>query len=149
MSANDDSSIADWLPDQVWNELTANHRSGLVDVRTKPEWLYVGVPDLSEIDRAQVFVEWRHFPEMRTNSSFVDEVASELEPNWPDTLFFICRSGVRSREAAKVFSDAVAKQGRPVRCINFVEGFEGDLDEDRRRGRLNGWKVMGLPWRQS
>ena len=149
MSAHDDSGIADWLPGQAWRELSANQRSGLVDVRTRPEWVYVGVPDLSTIGRRQVFVEWRSFPEMCENTSFVDEVASELEPDWPDTLIFICRSGVRSREAARAFSGAAAEQGRPVRCINLAEGFEGDLDGDRRRGRLNGWKVKGLPWRQS
>ena len=34
-------------------------------------------------------------------------------------------------------------------CYNVAGGFEGDLDENGHRGRKNGWKAGGLPWRQS
>jgi len=33
-------------------------------------------------------------------------------------------------------------------CYNVAEGFEGDLNSDRQRGRIGGWKVAGLPWAQ-
>ena len=31
---------------------------------------------------------------------------------------------------------------------NVLDGFEGDLDEDKHRGGT-GWKAVGLPWKQS
>jgi hypothetical protein len=29
-----------------------------------------------------------------------------------------------------------------------AEGFEGNLDAERHRGRVGGWKAAGLPWAQ-
>ncbi|MFZ9677621.1 MAG: rhodanese-like domain-containing protein, partial [Quisquiliibacterium sp.] len=34
------------------------------------------------------------------------------------------------------------------RVYNVLHGFEGDLDESRQRGKLNGWRFEGLPWEQ-
>jgi len=59
-------------------------------------------------------------------------------------VFFLCRSGVRSRAAAI----ALASAGW-ARCYNIAEGFEGGLDEARKRGALGGWRAGGLPWTQS
>ena len=58
-------------------------------------------------------------------------------------LFFICRSGVRSRMAA----EAMANAGYG-RCRNVADGFEGPLDANRHRGQVAGWKSAGLPWVQ-
>jgi rhodanese-related sulfurtransferase len=33
-------------------------------------------------------------------------------------------------------------------AYNVADGFEGPPDEDGHRGRIAGWKVEGLPWRQ-
>jgi hypothetical protein len=33
-------------------------------------------------------------------------------------------------------------------AYNIAGGFEGDPDTERHRGRVNGWKADGLPWRQ-
>lgn len=44
---------------------------------------------------------------------------------------------------------AFVEKGSDVDCINVVEGFEGDIDEQKKRGTFNGWKVRGLPWVQS
>ena len=35
-----------------------------------------------------------------------------------------------------------------TRVFNVLEGFEGDLDEEGRRGNLGGWRLAGLPWAQ-
>jgi hypothetical protein len=45
-------------------------------------------------------------------------------------------------------STAAAQAGF-TRAYNILEGFEGDLDDDRRRGTLGGWRRAGLPWVQS
>ena len=147
--ARDRFEIADSPPEEAWRELAANRRSCLVDVRTKPEWMYVGVPDLSPIGRRVIFTEWNIYPDMRINACFAAELRAGLGSEWPETIFFLCRSGVRSKAAAAAFSGTAAAIGSPVRCVNVAEGFEGDLDGSFRRGRANGWKVKKLPWRQS
>jgi rhodanese-related sulfurtransferase len=58
-------------------------------------------------------------------------------------LFFICRSGGRSKMAAQALSALGF-----TRCRNVKDGFEGPLDPDRHRGGLGGWKAAGLPWSQ-
>ena len=149
MVATTDAQIAELSPVEVWAELESNTDSALVDVRTRPEWSFVGVPDLSEIDRPVVLAEWRLFPDLRINPGFADELKSAFGGDTPKNLFFICRSGTRSREAARWFSDMSKRAGAPVRCVNVAEGFEGDLNADRRRGLQNGWKARNLAWKQS
>ena len=34
------------------------------------------------------------------------------------------------------------------RCYNVAEGFEGNPDTERHRGKTGGWKAAGLPWVQ-
>jgi len=34
------------------------------------------------------------------------------------------------------------------RCYNVAEGFEGNPDAERHRGKTGGWKAAGLPWVQ-
>jgi hypothetical protein len=42
---------------------------------------------------------------------------------------------------------AIAAQGY-AHCHNVADGFEGPLDQHRRRGMAAGWKAAGLPWLQ-
>ena len=75
----------------------------LVDVRTVAEWAYVGVPVLASIGKSPVMLEWDRFPEGGLVPDFVGRLNAELEShgigrNAP--LYFICRSGNRSRNAA-------------------------------------------------
>ncbi|HSN19169.1 MAG TPA: rhodanese-like domain-containing protein [Usitatibacter sp.] len=108
----------------------------IVDVRTRPEWELVGhVPGTP-------LVEWRRYGEERPRADFLaqlDNLASRDEP-----LLFLCRSGVRSHRAA----EAAARAGF-TRAYNVLEGFEGELDAERRRGTLGGWRHAGLPWIQT
>lgn len=143
------NEVFDVLPEQAWKELAASNRSCLVDVRSQPEWTFVGTPDLTSIGRMVHFVEWSRYPDQAVNSGFYDEVSGCFESELPDTVFFICRSGVRSKAAATVYARRAALDGIKVQCINVAEGFEGDLDGENKRGNINGWKMKGLPWRQS
>jgi rhodanese-related sulfurtransferase len=36
-----------------------------------------------------------------------------------------------------------------VQAYNILEGFEGDPDPQGHRGRIGGWRMRGLPWRQN
>lgn len=109
----------------------------------------MGVPDLSGLDQDLLQAEWVIWPDMSINPRFVADVQDALNGQWPATLLFICRSGARSRSAAEAVSEALLPKGVSVRCLNVSEGFEGDLDPENHRGRLNGWKARGLAWRQS
>lgn len=130
----------------VWARLKDDAAAVLVDVRTRAEWAFVGLPDLSDIGKRVVTVEWQTFPDNRIDPGFSDRLGMLLEGagvKKNTELFFICRSGGRSRMAA----EAMVAAGY-ARCRNVAEGFEGPLDEDRHRSRVAGWKFAGLPWVQ-
>ena len=69
--------------------------------------------------------------------------------NAPSKIFFMCRSGARSMQAAQAVAAALSATGQSGECINIKEGFEGDLGADQHRGATSGWKAAGLPWKQS
>ena len=142
-------SISEVGPTQAWDGLKASSDAVLVDVRTKAEWSFVGVPDLAALDKAPVLVEWATLPGMQPNNKFIEGLMTQLDGSAPSEIYFLCRSGARSMAAAKATAAAFEDRGTPVRCINVAEGFEGDLDQSRHRGTVNGWKARGLPWNQS
>jgi rhodanese-related sulfurtransferase len=120
----------------------------IVDVRTAAEWNFVGLPALSPAHLA--VCEWQHYPDMQPNSEFTAMVTQEVlsrsnaaTPADAPEVYFLCRSGARSRSAAIAMTQA----GFP-KCFNIKNGFEGDPNADGHRGTVNGWKVDGLPWRQ-
>ncbi|MGA9540749.1 MAG: rhodanese-like domain-containing protein [Methyloceanibacter sp.] len=130
----------------AWSALQGNPRSQLVDVRTRAEWTYVGIPDLGALGKRTVLVEWQTFPDQSVDPRFAERLANELQAlgvQVDDDLFFICRSGSRSLAAARAMASAGYRA-----CHNVTEGFEGPLDDDRHRGSLCGWKAIGLPWLQ-
>jgi len=121
--------------------LQAENDAVLVDVRTRAEWSYVGLPDLSQIGRRVIFLEWQRFPDASVNEDFVEQLreagVAEGAP-----VYFLCRSGARSAAAAK----AVTAAGLGP-AYNVADGFEGPLGDDGHRD-VAGWKAAGLPWRQ-
>ena len=132
---------------EAWALLERDANAQLIDVRTAAEWTYVGVPDPTALGRETHCIEWQSFPDMSINPKFVSEVESSTQRAGADRetpLLFICRSGGRSRAAAI----AVTRAGF-TKAYNVAGGFEGDLDQTGHRGRRNGWKATGLPWRQT
>lgn len=127
---------------EAWEGLRSNPDAVLVDVRTKPEWTFVGVPDLAEAGKEVVLIEWQVYPSMETNASFVEAV-SEAAPDKSAPVYFLCRSGARSKAAAIAMT-----QAGYATCYNVAGGFEGPQDADRHRGTTDGWKARGLPWMQ-
>lgn len=114
----------------------------LIDVRSAPEWEYVGRPDPEALGRRVVFVSWKSWPGMVPNERFVEEVAAVgAVPERP--LLLLCRSGQRSRDAAI----ALTRAGFGP-CYNISDGFEGPKDEEGHRNTVAGWRAAGLPWVQ-
>lgn len=118
----------------------------LIDVRTHAEWSYVGIPLLGNPDRDLILIEWLSYPSMQCHADFAARLQAELDKREiaPKTaLYFLCRSGFRSRDAAI----EMTRQWKGP-CYNIASGFEGDLDDEGKRASVNGWKFAGLPWRQ-
>jgi len=132
---------------ETWQRLQADPRAQLVDVRTLAEWNFVGLPDLSPLGRQVHCIEWQTFPSMAVNPAFAAEAEKAVTAAGAgkDTpIFFLCRSGARSRAAAVALTARGFSQ-----AFNVANGFEGEPDGERHRGTRNGWKAEGLPWRQS
>jgi rhodanese-related sulfurtransferase len=142
------SYAGDLSAKETWDRMSKDPSALLVDVRTKAEWNFVGMPDLSALARQPILVEWQSFPPgPLPNPDFGNELAHALASTGYEEgspIFFLCRSGSRSRQAA-----IAATAGGFGPCFNVSDGFEGALDRERRRGRADGWKAAGLPWVQS
>ena len=132
----------DISPSEAWEMLTKEPAAVLVDVRTPAEWGYVGRPDLTGLAKETQLVPWQLGPGMGKNADFLDGVCALADSN-DAPLLFLCRSGVRSQNAAM----AVTAAGF-TRCYNITGGFEGNTDGNGQRGTLEGWKVDGLAWTQ-
>ena len=132
----------DLSPLQTWELLKGEEDSYLIDCRTSPEWTFVGVPDLEDLNKKVLFLEWQSFPTMNINENFLNEI-SQTKMTKDSKIILVCRSGGRSRSAAEYLTSYGYKN-----CYNCCEGFEGSHDSQGHRGKLNGWKFANLPWKQ-
>lgn len=142
-----DAYAGDLAPQQAWELLSSDSAAVLVDVRSQPEWSFVGLPDLTSLGKRPLLVAWQNWSSgarapMTPNAAFAADVeAAGIAKAAP--LIFLCRSGARSKAAA------MAMTGRGFgRCYNLAGGFEGPHDAMRHRGGVAGWKAAGLPWTQ-
>jgi rhodanese-related sulfurtransferase len=107
----------------------------LIDVRSDAERAWVGfIP-------GAVPLAWKQWPGMEINPDFDEDLM--LAAPAGKKMVLLCRSGVRSIAAAQ----RATQLG--FTAYNILEGFEGDPDEQRHRGRKGGWRWHGLPWQQS
>jgi rhodanese-related sulfurtransferase len=135
------SYAGDITPEEAWKLLVDDSEAVLVDCRTSAEWRFVGVPDLSSLQRDVVYIEWTT-SDGKHNDAFVDDlIAAGVTPEHP--VVFLFRSGNRSIGAAELATEAGIAPS-----YNVLDGFEGNLDENGHRGST-GWKAVGLPWKQS
>lgn len=125
-------------PPRAW-ALAQAGQALLVDVRSAEEYRFVGhVP-------GSLLIPWASGTALTRNPAFVEELqAALLEQGGKDAvLLLICRSGKRSVYAAEAATAAGFRH-----AFNVTEGFEGEIDAQRQRGRLDGWRWRGLPWAQ-
>lgn len=120
-------------PLEAWN-LLSQRQARLVDVRTAPEVKFVGnIPEATHI-------EWRG-ADLLPSAMFVNALRAVARPS--ETVLLICRSGVRSHQAARAAALAGFRK-----VYNVLEGFEGQRNHAGRRGEIDGWRKSGLPWVQ-
>lgn len=124
----------DLTPAESWRRVQAGVAI-MVDVRTSDELYWIGrVPGVPA-------VEWAQGRKMTPNPNFIAELSVHVSKDMP--VLFLCRSGGRSVHAARAATAAGYEA-----AFNILEGFEGDLDADKRRGSRGGWRKAGLPWEQ-
>ena len=114
----------DISPAEAYQRLQNNPSAVLIDVRTQPEWVFVGVPAVERLIR----LSWQVFPSMQVNGSFVAEIDQMGLPKDAEILC-ICRSGARSLTATRRLQVA----GRVAKNL---------------RGGMLGWTEAGLPIRR-
>lgn len=124
-------------PAEAYELLRTDPRVKLVDVRTNAERDWVGRVAVPETQHAAV--QWNTYPGSVPNPAFMEELSRVAEKG--SVLLFLCRSGVRSRHAAKL-----ATENGYAHCFDILEGFEGDKDAEGHRKTVGGWCKAGLPW---
>ncbi|RJR39835.1 MAG: hypothetical protein C4576_20745 [Desulfobacteraceae bacterium] len=139
----------------------------LIDVRTQPEYQFVGHPFKAYLYPYQFFTP--HFSKSAEkpgyllspkNKNFVDQIGRAFKKT--DNLLIICRDGIRSNLAARDLLSAGFKN-----VFDVTDGFEGpefpaSENGDRHKfyrqlakrnkvygfehRRHYGWQYWGLPW---
>ena len=124
-------------PLEAYELILADPRVKLIDVRTSAERDWVGRVSIPPGQHGAV--EWNTYPGGAQNPQFLAQLAQAAEPD--DIVLFLCRSGVRSRHAARAATEQGYRQ-----AFDILEGFEGDKDGGGHRRLLGGWIKHGLPW---
>jgi len=117
---------------RAWEMLKDEKGATLVDVRTVEEWQTIGKPDLADLGKNVVYLSWRKNPGYELNHDFIPNLQSQVKDK-NQKVFFMCKGGGRSREAAIAMTQLGYSQ-----AYNIENGFEAD----------GGWKSSQLPWGQ-
>ncbi|MBC3864308.1 rhodanese-like domain-containing protein [Undibacterium jejuense] len=125
-------------PTEAYDLLQADSSVLLVDVRTNAERDWVGKVGIKE--EQHFAVQWNIYPGGTPNPDFLAQLQA-VSANKDTVILFLCRSGVRSRHAAKL-----ATENTYTNCYDILQGFEGDKDQQGHRKTIGGWCQQGLPW---
>ena len=129
-----DGYAGDVYPELAWHWVQSGE-AVLVDVRSDAERAWVGfVPEAKPL-------AWKQWPVVDVNPEFDAGIRAIASTGLKIVL--LCRSGVRSVAAAQRATTL------GIEAFNILEGFEGDPDAHAHRGKLGGWRMRGLPWRQN
>lgn len=124
-------------PHEAFALLQADPNVKLIDVRTNAERDWIGRPSIAALQHGAV--QWTLYPGGAVNPDFAEQLQAAAEPG--DVVLFLCRSGVRSRHAARIATELGYGN-----AFDILEGFEGDRDGDGHRKSIGGWCKAGLPW---
>ena len=124
-------------PQEAFALVQADPRVKLVDVRTNAERDWIGRPAIPEPQHGAV--QWTLYPGGAPNPDFATQLQQVADKE--DVVLFLCRSGVRSRHAARVATELGFQD-----AYDILEGFEGDRDAEGHRKTVGGWCMAGLPW---
>jgi rhodanese-related sulfurtransferase len=116
-------------------EFCKNNPALIIDVRTPQEWQKIGVPDLANTASQLLAISWLTLPNFALNQNFAKELSTAKNITKTTPLFFLCKSGGRSLDAA-IFAKNLGYEY----TFNIAGGFEG--------GEVAGWKEQALPHKQ-
>ncbi len=137
------SYAGDITPEEAWKLLNDDPEAVLVDCRTDAEWRFVGVADLSSLERDVVYVEWNS-TDGRHNDGFVDDLVAVGRRHPATGRWCSCVAPATARSAPpRPRPKRVSR--RPTTCWTDSKATS---TSDKHRGRT-GWKAVGLPWKQS
>ncbi len=115
------------INDVSWADFFASIKTDdeayLIDVRTEEEWKETGITNLQNAKNAHVkLISWMFLkPVTHLNNNFLIELMKEVK-NKQAKLYFVCRSGGRSINAAKAAHAAGFKN-----CFNIKDGFTQNI----------------------
>jgi rhodanese-related sulfurtransferase len=121
-------------PQEAYDLLLADPNVLLIDVRTNAERDWVGRVKVPPAQHAAI--EWNSYPGGAPNPAFVQQLRQAAKPD--AVVLFLCRSGVRSRHAAKA-----ATENGYAHAYDILEGFEGDKDSEGHRKRVSAARWTG------
>lgn len=124
-------------PSEAYLLVQQNPNVKLIDVRTNAERDWVGRVAVPDAQHAAI--QWNLYPGGTPNPQFIQQLSEVASKE--NVLLFLCRSGVRSRHAAKL-----ATEHGYAHSFDILEGFEGDKDAHGHRKTVGGWCKANLPW---
>ena len=127
-------------PPIAYEKLRESKDALLIDCRTEEEWINIGVPDLSIINKSVLKIELL-CQDQSINQDFIELVEEYASHKTP--LYLICRSGARSAAACKILLKAGFND-----VTNVAEGFEGHSYQEENPKVIEGWKSHSLPWKK-
>lgn len=127
-------------PPIAYQKLKESKEAILIDCRTEKEWVEIGIPDLSPVNKSVFKIELV-CQDQSINLKFMEQVEECATRETP--IYIICKSGARSAAACQMLDKAGY-----VDVTNISEGFEGHTYSDSRPENLEGWKSHSLPWQK-
>ena len=107
---------------QCFEALKHDSNAYLIDVRTEEEWHETGVADLEVFNKATTLISWLILkPQTHINNKFLEELTNAISDKQAK-LYFICKSGGRSAQAAQASIEAGYQH-----CFNIQDGFTHDI----------------------
>ncbi len=135
-------------PEEALSELEIDSDILFVDVRTRPEFAFVGHPAMIDVNIPLRFFSGRINARtgeylFQRNRDFVADVGTIIEQRELDpdpTILLIDRDGEWAAQAANLLTEAGWEEVYVV-----VGGFEGRINPETHLRDLEGWKNKGLP----
>lgn len=79
MQSSEAVHIEDVPVEEAWARLEKDPGSVLIDVRTRAEWTFVGLPDLGKIGKRVLTVEWQTSPDSKIDAGFSERLTAVLD----------------------------------------------------------------------
>jgi rhodanese-related sulfurtransferase len=136
-------SVIDVSAQEALDALKNQQSAQLVDVRSDAEWKFSGLPNLESLNKQTITISLKTYPDFSDNPDFLEALVFAI-PERSTPIYFLCKTGGRSRVAAKK-----AQSAGYTHAYNIAGGFEGEFNQQRQRGQVSGWKAAQLPWEQA